>query len=155
MTNIYQSAGACVKTCNTTTTYSYAILQDNSCWCSNTAPSSTVNITQCDTPCPGYPTDDCGSKTADLFTYVPINDTNAGVGVSQTAPYTGAVTWNGATATGAMATGVYANATGTYGSGNGSASATSSPITNSAGKGMGFSVGITGLVFGAAAALML
>ncbi|KAJ0115413.1 hypothetical protein J7T55_012692 [Diaporthe amygdali] len=60
-TSIYQSQGLCYGTCNDEG-YAFAVLQDSDCWCSNTVPSSDdqVSTSNCETSCPGYPSDYCG-----------------------------------------------------------------------------------------------
>ncbi|KAI5459761.1 hypothetical protein BGZ63DRAFT_257062 [Mariannaea sp. PMI_226] len=59
-TSIYQSNGLCHDFC--ISDYAYAITQKNACWCSNYAPSKSTrkDISDCDTSCPGYPSEDCG-----------------------------------------------------------------------------------------------
>ncbi|KAJ5280404.1 Carbohydrate-binding WSC subgroup [Penicillium angulare] len=70
--NNYQSNGACEDTC---ASYGLGILQYKDCWCSNVAPanSSTVETTKCDSACPGYPSDSCGSASKGVYAYILIN----------------------------------------------------------------------------------
>ncbi|KAJ5108530.1 Carbohydrate-binding WSC subgroup [Penicillium angulare] len=70
--NNYQSNGACEDTCSS---YGLAILQYKKCWCSNVAPanSSTVDHDKCNSGCPGYPSDSCGSASAGVYAYLLIN----------------------------------------------------------------------------------
>lgn len=72
VSNNYQSNGACEQTC---ATYALAILQGKECWCSNVAPSesSQTGVTDCNTGCPGYPADSCGSASKGVFAYVQVS----------------------------------------------------------------------------------
>ncbi|CAL5871773.1 uncharacterized protein PFLUO_LOCUS6026 [Penicillium psychrofluorescens] len=71
VTDNYQSNGACETTCKS---YAYGVLQGKKCWCSNVAPSSssTSKTSNCDTSCPGYPKDSCGSAAKGVYAYVAI-----------------------------------------------------------------------------------
>lgn len=51
--------------------YAFAINQFNDCWCSDYAPSTTVDISKCNYQCPGYPDDICGADN--LFAYQALN----------------------------------------------------------------------------------
>ncbi|CAI7625518.1 unnamed protein product [Penicillium glandicola] len=72
VSNTYQSNGACEVTC---ADYALGILQGKKCWCSNVAPSSgsQTDTDDCDTGCPGYPSDSCGSASKGVFAYVSIS----------------------------------------------------------------------------------
>ncbi|KNG90473.1 ER membrane protein (Wsc4) [Aspergillus nomiae NRRL 13137] len=71
--SVYQSNGLCTDTCNSD--YAFGILQGKSCWCSNIAPNKATNVdtTKCDTGCPGYPDDSCGSASKGVFAYIQMN----------------------------------------------------------------------------------
>lgn len=71
MSSIYQSNGACEKTC---ANYALGVLQGSKCWCSNVAPaeSDQKSVSECSTGCPGYPNDSCGSAAQGVFAYVQI-----------------------------------------------------------------------------------
>ncbi|KAI9640045.1 Cell wall integrity and stress response component 4 [Ciborinia camelliae] len=56
--SIYQSDGLCYNTC--VADYAFAIVQGQYCWCSNYVPGTTTSISDCNTSCPGYPSDTCG-----------------------------------------------------------------------------------------------
>ncbi|EED17542.1 ER membrane protein Wsc4, putative [Talaromyces stipitatus ATCC 10500] len=71
-TNIYQSNGACNSLC--TSDYAFAVLQGQNCWCSNYIPASTVNVTECNSGCPGYPDDLCGNPAKGLFGYIAMSN---------------------------------------------------------------------------------
>lgn len=71
VTDIYQSNGACQKTC--VGNYAFAIVQYQQCWCSNYAPADQLDLSQCNAPCPGYPDDKCGDKDDGLFGYIKLN----------------------------------------------------------------------------------
>lgn len=70
----YQSDGNCSDDCGG---YAFAITQGNDCWCSDYAPGSTVDLSSCNSPCPGYPYEDCGSSSG-LFGYVALGKSPAG-----------------------------------------------------------------------------
>jgi cell wall integrity and stress response component len=65
--SLYQSNGACQDTCSSN--YAFAVIQGQSCWCSNYAPGYSVNTLNCRDPCPGYPTEWCGSSSSGLYAY--------------------------------------------------------------------------------------
>ncbi|KAG0155788.1 hypothetical protein PDIDSM_2961 [Penicillium digitatum] len=89
VSNIYQSNGACQITC---ANYALGILQGKRCWCSNVAPSdaSQSDTSECNSSCPGYPADSCGSASKGVFAYVEImgNDVTSTAGDSQTSTTT-------------------------------------------------------------------
>lgn len=58
-TSIYMSNGQCKDTCSGEG-YAVAITQGQSCWCSNYVPLDTASSSNCDTNCPGYPSEQCG-----------------------------------------------------------------------------------------------
>jgi len=60
VTNIYQSNGACYTQCKDG--YAFAVLQWQTCWCSNYIPAEQQNVSDCNETCPGYPDDLCGNK---------------------------------------------------------------------------------------------
>ncbi|KAE8157039.1 hypothetical protein BDV40DRAFT_61355 [Aspergillus tamarii] len=72
--SVYQSNGLCTQTCNSD--YAFGILQGKSCWCSNIAPNKATNVdtSKCDTGCPGYPDDSCGSASKGVFVYIQMNE---------------------------------------------------------------------------------
>jgi len=74
--NMYQSNGACFETCKAD--YAFAIIQGNTCWCSNYVPADTVSSGSCDEQCPGYPSEHCGSSSKGLFGYVALNNSPSG-----------------------------------------------------------------------------
>lgn len=72
----FQSNGACLDTCSDS--YAFAVLQGPSCWCSNFAPGYLVNTLRCNDPCPGYPSDWCGSLSSGLYAYFPLSQAPSG-----------------------------------------------------------------------------
>ncbi|RDW77013.1 hypothetical protein BP6252_05066 [Coleophoma cylindrospora] len=66
--SLYQSNGLCHDFC--IDSYAFAVLQDEGCWCSNYVPASTVSTSNCDTACPGYPSDMCGGNN--LYGYIAL-----------------------------------------------------------------------------------
>ncbi|KAJ5165406.1 Carbohydrate-binding WSC subgroup [Penicillium coprophilum] len=85
VSDIFQSNGACRITC---ANYALGIIQGKKCWCSNVAPSegSQSESSDCDTACPGYPSDSCGSASKGVFAYVeiPNNDVTSTAGGTST-----------------------------------------------------------------------
>ncbi|KAJ5512302.1 Carbohydrate-binding WSC subgroup [Penicillium fimorum] len=85
----FQSNGACITTCGD---YALGILQGKKCWCSNVAPSkgSQTETSDCNSSCPGYPSDSCGSASKGVFAYVKIpgNDVTSTAGGSSTSKTT-------------------------------------------------------------------
>ncbi|KAK0714902.1 hypothetical protein B0H67DRAFT_228194 [Lasiosphaeris hirsuta] len=59
----YQSQGRCFQNC-TDASFALAIVQAKNCWCSNIAPNRDTQkpLSNCENPCPGYPTDYCGGS---------------------------------------------------------------------------------------------
>lgn len=83
MSDTFQSKGACQKTC---AKYALGVLQGKKCWCTNVAPSKTSqqDTVDCDTGCPGFPDDSCGSASKGVFAYVSVtgNDVTSTAGGS-------------------------------------------------------------------------
>ncbi|KAK6336145.1 hypothetical protein TWF696_001711 [Orbilia brochopaga] len=71
VTDIYQSDGKCHELC--VADYAYAVLLYQSCWCSNYTPEKQLPLSQCDEPCPGYPTDRCGNRTMTYYNYIELD----------------------------------------------------------------------------------
>ncbi|KAL8792481.1 MAG: hypothetical protein Q9195_004937 [Heterodermia aff. obscurata] len=76
VTDHYQSNGRCFDTCKAN--YAFAVVQDTSCWCSNYAPSDTVDVSSCGDACPGYGFEKCGSLANGLYGYVALNKQPSG-----------------------------------------------------------------------------
>lgn len=76
-----QSLGHCRDQCSGS---AFAITQGRSCWCSNYAPSTTIDTSSCNQPCPGYPYEVCGS-TSGAYSYIQIG-TPSGTGEPVVAP---------------------------------------------------------------------
>ncbi|KAK1244440.1 hypothetical protein MKX07_003239 [Trichoderma sp. CBMAI-0711] len=71
--SIYQTNGLCTHWC-VDKNYAFAITQQNSCWCSNYYPdkASTVDIKECNVPCPAWPDEYCGGRG--LYGYLALNE---------------------------------------------------------------------------------
>ncbi|KAK5660534.1 hypothetical protein OQA88_13083 [Cercophora sp. LCS_1] len=69
----YQSQGRCFNNC-TSLEMPLAIVQNKSCWCSNLVPSKDDQkpLKDCQSPCPGYPSDYCGGSGT--FGYMQLSD---------------------------------------------------------------------------------
>ncbi|KAK6008662.1 hypothetical protein QM012_000565 [Aureobasidium pullulans] len=76
VTDIYQSNGACQKTC--VGNYAFAIVQYQQCWCSNYAPADQLDLSECNEPCPGYPDDKCGDKDDGHYGYIKLSISPSG-----------------------------------------------------------------------------
>ena len=75
MLNHFNSNGACETACSG---YAFAVVQDQSCWCSNYAPADTTSTSDCSEACPGYPYENCGSASSGLFGYVALGKAPSG-----------------------------------------------------------------------------
>ncbi|KAI4124720.1 MAG: hypothetical protein LQ347_005624 [Umbilicaria vellea] len=85
VTNHYQSNGACFQTC--VGQYAFAVLRGSQCWCSDYVPAATTSTASCNQPCPGYPSDLCGSSTESLFAYIALRKSPSGTaGGSSSSP---------------------------------------------------------------------
>ncbi|KAF4629714.1 hypothetical protein G7Y89_g8431 [Cudoniella acicularis] len=86
--SIYQSNGLCHDFC--ISDYAFAVLQDDGCWCSNYAPSTTT--TGCTDQCPGFPSDICGGSG--VYGYIALSIAPSGTqgGSSATASTAAPVT---------------------------------------------------------------
>ena len=73
--NNFQSNGACQTTC---TGYAFAVVQYQSCWCSDYVPAATTSTSSCSVACPGYPYENCGDESAGLFGYVALGPAPSG-----------------------------------------------------------------------------
>ena len=73
--NDFQSNGACQTTC---AGYAFAVVQYQSCWCSNYVPADTTSTSSCSVACPGYPYENCGDESAGLFGYVALGPAPSG-----------------------------------------------------------------------------
>ncbi|KAL7812686.1 hypothetical protein V8C44DRAFT_67667 [Trichoderma aethiopicum] len=71
--SIYQTNGLCTHWC-VQKNYAFAITQQNSCWCSNYYPdkASTVDVKECNVPCPAWPDEYCGGRG--LYGYLALNE---------------------------------------------------------------------------------
>ena len=79
----YMSNGRCFDTCKAN--YAFAIVQYQSCWCSNYAPAYTTSTGSCNENCPGYPYEQCGSQSGNLYGYIALSKSPSGtLGASST-----------------------------------------------------------------------
>jgi cell wall integrity and stress response component len=74
--NLFQSNGACQDTCKNS--YAFAIIQGQSCWCSNYVPRHSVDTLKCTDPCPGFPNESCGSSSSGLYAYFQLSISPSG-----------------------------------------------------------------------------
>jgi len=79
--SIYQSNGLCSDFCRSS--YAFAVVQDDGCWCSNYVPGTTN--TGCSEQCPGYPSELCGGNG--VYGYIALGRNPSGTqGGSSAAP---------------------------------------------------------------------
>lgn len=70
-TNDYMSNGNCTNHCrDLNSAYAFAVIQYKECYCSNLIPYQQDPISQCQTDCPGYGQEDCGSIDDGKFIYI-------------------------------------------------------------------------------------
>ncbi|KAK3353573.1 hypothetical protein B0T25DRAFT_568771 [Lasiosphaeria hispida] len=85
----YQSQGRCFGNC-TDANFALAIVQAKNCWCSNIVPNRDTqkSLSNCENPCPGYPTDYCGGSGS--FGYMELANDPSGTapGIPNTKPPT-------------------------------------------------------------------
>lgn len=74
--DIYNSNGACQTQCQGQ--YAFAIVQWQSCWCSNYVPADQTSTGDCSQQCPGYPDESCGSEDDGLYGYIALNRAPSG-----------------------------------------------------------------------------
>ncbi|KAK0668706.1 hypothetical protein QBC41DRAFT_119079 [Cercophora samala] len=74
----FQSMGRCKINC-TDIDYSFAIVLEKRCWCSNVVPNEADqnSLSDCTYPCPGYPDDICGGKGVWGYLEIPQNKPTA------------------------------------------------------------------------------
>ncbi|ONH66546.1 Cell wall integrity and stress response component 4 [Cyberlindnera fabianii] len=82
-TSDYMSNGLCRDTCSSGG-YALAIVLGKNCWCSNTAPGSTTDVSDCSENCPGYPSEQCGNQSNNLYGYIEISEPSSTAGGSST-----------------------------------------------------------------------
>ncbi|KAK0111540.1 hypothetical protein ONS95_001893 [Cadophora gregata] len=73
--SIYQSNSLCFNYCNGITPlnkvqYAFAVVQWQTCWCTDYAPSSST--TGCTLDCPGWQEEKCGNTSPSLFGYISL-----------------------------------------------------------------------------------
>jgi cell wall integrity and stress response component len=104
VTSTYQSNGLCYDHCEGDG-YAFAIVQGSDCWCSNYVPGTTVDTSNCDTDCPGYPDDKCGNTDSNLYGYMTAGNKPSGttgastVSTTSIIPNTSTITETGPTTT--------------------------------------------------------
>ncbi|GAB7333556.1 hypothetical protein MBLNU13_g05131t1 [Cladosporium sp. NU13] len=93
VTDIYNSYKACTDNCGSN--YAFAIVQYQSCWCSDYIPADQESTGDCDQGCPGYPGNSCGNADSGLYGYIALDKApsgTAGGGSSSQASSTAAST---------------------------------------------------------------
>lgn len=76
VTNSFMSNGVCQDHCKES--YVFAVIQGQSCWCSDYIPADQVSNSECSDPCPGYPYETCGSSDQGLYGYFNLGGTPSG-----------------------------------------------------------------------------
>lgn len=82
--SIWQSNGYCTNACKNVNgkSYALAIVQGSNCWCNDYVPAEQVSTSQCNTPCIGFPYENCGNENAGLFGYIQIGTPSGTAGAS-------------------------------------------------------------------------
>lgn len=76
----FMSNGLCHNHCQSAGT-NYGIVQRSQCWCSDSLPGSSVDMSKCQVDCPGFPSDNCA--TTGFYGYLDINDpSNSDIAIS-------------------------------------------------------------------------
>ncbi|OKL61394.1 hypothetical protein UA08_03847 [Talaromyces atroroseus] len=88
--SIYQSNGLCQTQCNAD--YAFAVLQGKDCWCSDYVPASQTDTSDCNTSCPGYPSDLCGNTDKGLYGYIAMSNVEPSGTATGTTDATGTAT---------------------------------------------------------------
>lgn len=68
--SIYNSMGACQTQCQDN--YAFGIVQGKNCWCGNYIPSQQGSVSDCNSACPGFPSDLCGNPGRGMYGYIPL-----------------------------------------------------------------------------------
>lgn len=68
--SIYNSMGFCSTQCQDG--YAFGIVQGKNCWCSNYIPAEQGSISNCNSQCPGFPSDLCGNPEQGMYGYIPL-----------------------------------------------------------------------------------
>lgn len=85
VSNRFNSNGACQTVCSS---FAFAVVQAQNCWCSNYAPVDTTSTSNCGQACPGYPYENCGSESSGLFGYIALGKAPSGTTGASTNPST-------------------------------------------------------------------
>lgn len=84
--SIYMSNGECQETCGLTT-YAFAIVQGENCWCSDYIPADQISTNNCQIDCPGFPDDKCGNPSEGYYGYIALDKKPSGtMGASSSTP---------------------------------------------------------------------
>ncbi|KAF2714721.1 hypothetical protein K504DRAFT_8649 [Pleomassaria siparia CBS 279.74] len=67
----WQSNGWCNDHCKDD--FPYGVVQGNNCWCTAYAPADQVDISECSTACPGFPSEFCGNTDDNLYLYIRLD----------------------------------------------------------------------------------
>ncbi|RKF58897.1 putative er membrane protein [Erysiphe neolycopersici] len=123
--SVYQSNGLCTDFC--IQNYAFAILQDQSCWCSNYIPASTT--TGCTLNCPGYPFEKCGGDG--LYGYIALGKVSPSGTIGEIPPSPSPITSTSQQVTVTVTPIIITRTEITRGTFKPSSSATSSPSSSS------------------------
>ncbi|KAM0716537.1 hypothetical protein Q7P37_007982 [Cladosporium fusiforme] len=75
-TDRYNSFQACSENCGSD--YAFAVVQWQSCWCSDYIPADQGDTSDCNQDCPGYPDNKCGNEDSGLYGYIALGKTPSG-----------------------------------------------------------------------------
>lgn len=74
--SIYMSMGACQTQCQDG--YAFGIVQGKNCWCGNYIPRQQATVSDCNSACPGFPSDVCGNPGRGMYGYIPLGNAPSG-----------------------------------------------------------------------------
>ena len=74
--SVYNSNGLCHDQCSDS--HAFAVVQGQSCWCSNYIPQAQQDSSKCNVGCPGFPDDKCGNPADHLYGYIALTMSASG-----------------------------------------------------------------------------
>ncbi|KAF2477470.1 uncharacterized protein BDR25DRAFT_1236 [Lindgomyces ingoldianus] len=76
LVHIWQSNGWCHDKC--VDVAAFAVVQNQSCWCSDYIPANQQDTGDCNEDCPGFPDEKCGNQEKGLFGYIALEKKPSG-----------------------------------------------------------------------------
>lgn len=69
--SIWQSNGRCNTYCKDS--HPFGVILGSNCWCSDYIPAEQEDTSECNDACDGYPSEDCGNASKNLYIYVRLD----------------------------------------------------------------------------------